>query len=125
MGHYRLFSLLFLAVGRIPSSAGFTATPILSPVHHPAGLPHLDLTSSFLQYGDIQQWIGTVPQDSSIPPLFLDRPATPASTTSTEWSELTADAGDSIANLEVDSPYHGDWMSLPFSRRATVFQLAE
>jgi hypothetical protein len=109
----------------IPSSAGFTATPAVSEAGLSAQPSSPDINPSSLEFWDIRQWADAAPQGSSNTPLPPVNPPSPSGTTSTVWSELTADAGDSVANLAVDSVYCGDWMSLPFSRRAATFALAE
>ncbi|KIM85234.1 hypothetical protein PILCRDRAFT_817237 [Piloderma croceum F 1598] len=102
-----------------------TASPVVSKAGLPVQTSPVDTYSSSPQFEDIQQWLGAAPQGNSSTLLHVINPPSPAGTVNTTWSELTADAGESVANLEVDSAYHGDWMSLPFSRRAAVFQLAE
>jgi hypothetical protein len=108
-----------------PSSAGFTASPIVSSADLPVQPSPIGAYSSSLQFGEIRQWVDATLQDSSSTLHHPVNPPSPAGTTDTKWSELTADAGESVANLAVDSAYHGDWMSLPFRRRAAMFQLAE
>jgi len=111
------------AAGFVPSSAGIITSPILSE----AGLhilpSHLDSNTSPLRHKDIVRWADAAPQ-GSLNAASLVIPISPAGTKSL-WSELTADAGNSVANLVVDSTYHGDWMSLPFSQRAATFELGE
>lgn len=109
----------------IPSDAGFTASSEgseapseseadiydseqeLGPVYRP--MMHL-------QRRAIGYWAETVRLPSTEPP-------SPTSTDCTEWSEFTAGAGGSVANVDV--PYRGDWMSLPLDQRVESFRLAE
>lgn len=109
----------------IPSSAGLTMSPVVSEAGLPIQTPSVDTYSSSPHFGDIQQWLAAAPQGNSSTLFHAVNPPSPASSANTAWSELTADAGESVANSEVDSAYHGDWMSLPFSRRAAAFKLAE
>jgi len=102
-----------------------TASPVVSEAGLPVQTSPVDTYSSSSQFEDIQQWLGAAPQGNSSTLPHAVNPPSPAGTVNTAWSELTADAGESAANFEVDSVYHGDWMSLPFSQRAAAFQLAE
>jgi hypothetical protein len=102
-----------------------TASAVVSEAGLPVQTSPIDTYSPSPQFEDIQQWLGTAPQGNSSTLLHTVNPSSPAGTVNTEWSELTADTGESVANFEVDSAYHGDWMSLPFSRRAALFQLVE
>jgi hypothetical protein len=93
-----------------PSSAGFTASPILSEADLVGG-PSSNFTV-------IRNWAASTQQgDSDTLPVEVD----PPSPHSSQWSELTANAEDSDTNLE----YNGDWMSLSFRQRAVEFQVVE